>query len=239
MKHYSTQPRKQRLHGYNRNAHDRSRAMSAHLSDELLKEYSRMRSLTVRKGDTVKVVRGAFKGQVAKVIKVFPRKGMISIEEATLTKADNKKVARLFRPSKVILTKLDLSDPWRREKLQRGKPSPAEEKREERAEKAAEKEAKEERAAEKEAESELKAAEKAEKAADREEKAAERAEKAADKAEKAAVKQLKVEEKAEKAAEKAEAPHAKKPEHKEAAKPEHKEAPKAEHPQSHSKEASK
>ncbi len=134
MKHYSTQPRKQRLFGYNRNAHDRSRAMSAHLSDELLKEYSRLRSLTVRKGDTVKVVRGAFKGQVAKVLKVFPRKGMISIEEATLTKADNKKVARLFRPSKVILTKLDLSDPWRREKLQKSKVPSREEKKEEPAE---------------------------------------------------------------------------------------------------------
>jgi large subunit ribosomal protein L24 len=235
MKHYSTQPRKQRLFSYNRNAHDRSRAMSAHLSDELLKEYSRIRSLTVRKGDTVKVVRGAFKGQVAKVIRVFPRKGMISIEEATLTKADNKKVARLFRPSKVILTKLDLSDPWRREKLQRGKPSPAEEKREERAEKAAEKEAKEERAAE----MELREAEKAEKAADREEKAAERAEKAADRAEKAAVKHLKEEETAEKAAGKAEAPREKKPEHREAPKADHPAAHKPEHKQSHSKEESK
>ena len=135
MKEYSRQPRKQRLAGFNLNAHERGRAMSAHLSDELLKEYSRIRSLTVRKGDTVKVVRGAFKGQVAKVIKVFPRKGMISIEEATLTKADNKKVARLFRPSKVIITKLDLADPWRREKLSKFKVPGAEEKKEEPAEK--------------------------------------------------------------------------------------------------------
>lgn len=209
MKHYSTQPRKQRLFGYTRNAHDRSRAMGAHLSDELLKEYSRMRTLTVRKGDTVKVVRGAFKGQVAKVIKVFPRKGMISIEEATLTKADNKKVARLFRPSKVIITKLDLSDPWRREKLQKFKVSPAEEKREERA-----------------AEKEEKAAEKA----DREEKAAEQKETVAEK---------KAESAHEKKAEHHEAPHEKKPDHKEAPKAEHKEPAKAEHKQSHSKEASK
>jgi len=226
MKHYSTQPRKQRLFGYNRNAHDRSRAMSAHLSDELLKEYNRMRSLTVRKGDTVKVVRGAFKGQVAKVIKVFPRKGMISIEEATLTKADNKKVARMFRPSKVILTKLDLSDPWRREKLQKFKESSAEEKREE------------------------KAAEKAEKAAEKAEKAAEKA----DKEEKAAETPMdrpkadplgrgersspseKAEEPLEKKAEHKEAPKA---EHKEAPKAEHKDAPKAEPKESRSKEASK
>ncbi len=95
--------------------------MAAHLSDELLKEYGLVRSVVVRKGDTVKVVRGIFKGHTAKVAKVFPKKGCISIEEATLTKADGKKVARMFRPSKVILTKLDLSDPWRREKLSRFK----------------------------------------------------------------------------------------------------------------------
>ena len=259
MKHYSTQPRKQRLFGYNRNAHDRSRAMGAHLSDELLKEYSRMRTLTVRKGDTVKVVRGAFKGQVAKVIKVFPRKGMISIEEATLTKADNKKVARLFRPSKVIITKLDLSDPWRREKLQKFKVSPAEEKREERAaekeEKAAEKADREEKAAEKEEKAAETAKERPKavplgrgersspteeaKAADREEEAAEQKETVAEK--------------------KAEAPHEKKAEHKETPKAEntephkperkqitkedHKEAPKHEHAaphkESHSKEGNK
>ncbi len=226
MKHYSTQPRKQRLFGYNRNAHDRSRAMSAHLSDELLKEYSTLRSITVRKGDTVKVVRGAFKGQVAKVIKVFPRRGMITIEEATMNKADNKKVARMFRPSKVIITKLDLSDPWRREKLQQGKGPTAGEKREERAEKAAEREAREERAAEKAADK-----------ADKEEKAAEQAEKAAEKQEKAAVTakerpsavplgrgERSSPTEAEKAVEKrSESPHEKK----------------AEHTQSHSKEASK
>lgn len=121
MKDYSTQPRKQRLANYNRNQHSQMRSMSAHLSDELLKEYSLVRSVTVRKGDTVKVVRGIFKGHTAKVVKVFPQRGFITIDEATLTKADGKKVARMFRPSKVILTKLDLSDPWRREKLSRFK----------------------------------------------------------------------------------------------------------------------
>jgi large subunit ribosomal protein L24 len=119
MKEYSRQPRKQRLANYNRNQHAQMRAMSAHLSDELLKEYGLVRSFTVRKGDTVKIVRGIFKGHVAKVVKAFPQKGFISIDEATLTKADGKKVARMFRPSNVILTKLDLTDPWRREKLSR------------------------------------------------------------------------------------------------------------------------
>ena len=121
MKDYSRQPRKQRKANYNKNQHAQMRSMSAHLSDELLKEYGLVRSMTVRKGDTVKVVRGIFKGHAAKVVKAFPQKGFISIDEATLTKADGKKVARMFRPSNVILTKMDMSDPWRREKLSRFK----------------------------------------------------------------------------------------------------------------------
>jgi large subunit ribosomal protein L24 len=143
MKEYSRQPRKQRLANYNRNQHAQMRAMSAHLSDELLKEYSLVRSMTVRKGDTVKVVRGIFKGHTAKVVKAFPQKGFISIDEATLTKADGKKVARMFRPSNVILTKMDMSDPWRREKLSRfrtpGRPAAAEEEKPEKKEAAEEK----------------------------------------------------------------------------------------------------
>jgi large subunit ribosomal protein L24 len=139
MKDYSRQPRKQRLANYNKNQHAQMRAMSAHLSDELLKEYGLVRSVTVRKGDTVKVVRGIFKGHTAKVVKAFPRKGFISIEEATLTKADGKKVARMFRPSNVILTKMDMSDAWRREKMSRfrtpGGPAPAEKEEEKKEEK--------------------------------------------------------------------------------------------------------
>jgi large subunit ribosomal protein L24 len=121
MKEYSRQPRKQRLAGYNKNHQDQMRSMSAHLSDELLKEYSTVRSVTVRKGDVVKVVRGNIKGHVGKVLEVFPGRGLIKLEgeEATIMKADGKRVARLFRPSKVIITKLDLSDNWRREKLEK------------------------------------------------------------------------------------------------------------------------
>ena len=220
MRSYSSQPRKQRLARYNMNAHDRGRAMAAHLSDELLKEYSRVRSLTVRKGDTVKVVRGAFKGHTAKVIKVIPRRGMISIEEATLTKADNKKVARLFRPSKVIITKLDLTDPWRREKLQKFK-APSREPRERE-----EREEKEEKGTEEELEEEEGAVE-GEEAEDEAEEAAE--EKGSEKAE--AVKKVKGEE-----PRKAVPRPAHRPEHKEASKAEHKEAPKAEHKEAHKPE---
>jgi len=196
--------------------------MAAHLSDELLKEYSRVRSVTVRKGDTVKVVRGVFKGHTAKVIKVVPRRGMISIEEATLTKADNKKVARLFRPSKVIITKLDLSDPWRREKLQQFKaPSRgAKEDREEKEEKGTEEELEEEGEAvegEDEAEGEEGAEAEKEKA---EGEAGAEAEEDKARAEEEKAKSSRI------------GP-------KEAPKAEHKEAPKPGHKQSHAKEEGK
>ena len=129
MKSTSVQPRKQRLAAAGRSHANQLRAMSAHLSDELLKEYS-LRSLTVRRGDMVKVLRGSYKDHEGKVVKVFPQKGLITIEGATRTKIDNKTVSRMFRPSKVVITKLDLSDPWRREKLQRFRVAEKKEKKE-------------------------------------------------------------------------------------------------------------
>jgi len=193
MKDYSRQPRKQRLANYNKNQHAQMRSMSAHLSDELLKEYGLVRSVTVRKGDTVKVVRGIFKGHTAKVVKAFPQKGFISIEEATLTKADGKKVARMFRPSNVILTKMDMSDAWRREKMSRfrtpggsGAAEDAQDRKKEAAEKKVEAAGKKVEAAGKKVE----AAGKKEEAAGKKEEAAGKKEEAAEKKVEAAEKKV-------------------------------------------------
>ena len=76
-----------------------------------------VRSVPVIKGDQVKVMRGALKGHVGKVAKVHMKKGMINVEGATIAKADGTQLAKWIHPSNVLITKLDLSDPWRRRKL--------------------------------------------------------------------------------------------------------------------------
>ncbi len=112
----SKSPRKQRKILRNMPLHRRGRLISAHLTEELRKMYG-VRSLTVRKGDTVEVVRGSFKGHINKVASVDRKRGLLHIEGVTIAKSDEKQVAKPIHPSNVILTKLDTSDPLRKKKL--------------------------------------------------------------------------------------------------------------------------
>ena len=112
----SKQPRKQRKHLFNAPKHVKQKTMSAHLAEDLLLKYN-VRSITVRKGDTVKIMRGALRGHVDKVAKVSLKKGMVTIENATIAKADGTQLPKWIHPSNIQITKLDLSDPWRKKKL--------------------------------------------------------------------------------------------------------------------------
>ncbi|HEB37127.1 MAG TPA: 50S ribosomal protein L24 [Thermoplasmatales archaeon] len=115
----SKQPRKQRKFLFNAPLHIRRKFLSAHLSDDLITKYKK-RSFSIAKGDTVKVVRGDFKGHTGKVAEVDLKKGIVKVEGVLITKADGKRVMRPLHPSNLIITKLNLTDPIRREKLERG-----------------------------------------------------------------------------------------------------------------------
>jgi len=117
----SVQPRKQRKFLYNAPLHKKRKWISAHMADDLILKYRR-RSLPVIRGDTVKIMRGEFKGTTGKVRKVNTRKGSLEIEGVTITKVDGKKVSRPIHASNVLITKLNLTDPWRRRKLEEGLP---------------------------------------------------------------------------------------------------------------------
>ncbi len=110
-------PRKQRKMLKNMPIHRRKKMMSVHLSRELHEKYG-IRSLTVRKGDTVEIVRGAFRGHINKVSSVDRKHGLLHIEGVTIAKSDEKQVSRPIHPSDVVITKLDTSDPWRKKKLE-------------------------------------------------------------------------------------------------------------------------
>jgi large subunit ribosomal protein L24 len=114
----STKARKQRKARANAPLHKRKRMVSAHLDSALMKEYN-VRSIAVRKGDTVRVIRGDqdFKASEAKVASVDLKSLKLIIENITVPKADGTQKPKPVDPSDVLLTKLDLSDPWRKEKL--------------------------------------------------------------------------------------------------------------------------
>ena len=64
-------------------------------------------------------MRGEFKDHVEKIAKVNLKKSFVEIEGAIMTKADGKKIAKPIHPSNLLITKLNLTDPVRRARLER------------------------------------------------------------------------------------------------------------------------
>ena len=105
----SIQPRKQRKALYNDPLHKRRKRMSATLSPDLREKLGR-RSLPVRVGDKVKVLRGDFKDQEGKVLGVDYGSYKITVEEMTLSKADGTVTFYPIDPSNVVIIDADLKD---------------------------------------------------------------------------------------------------------------------------------
>lgn len=112
----STQPRKERKTLYNLPAHKARARIASHLDEPLLLKYN-TRSVTLRKGDTVRIMRGEFAGTTGKVLEIDTTKGKVTVDGVTVSKAKATQVARPLDPSNLVITKLDLTDPRRREKL--------------------------------------------------------------------------------------------------------------------------
>ena len=114
----SVKPSRQRKALYQAPLHVRRKLLSANLSPELRSKYF-IRSLPVRKGDTVRVMRGAYKGVEGKVRRVDLKKLRVYVEGVTVEKADGTTVHVPIHPSNLMITKLDLSDKWRAKRLER------------------------------------------------------------------------------------------------------------------------
>jgi len=115
------QPRKVRKKMlYSAPLHVKSSSIIAPLSPELRKEHG-IKRIRVRKGDTVRIMRGRFSGLEGKVVRVSVKKGRIYVEGATITKTDGREVPFPIHPSKVMITRLELSDPRRKEIIERKK----------------------------------------------------------------------------------------------------------------------
>ncbi len=114
----SRKPGKQRKALYNAPLHVKHKMLAAHLSKELRQQYG-FRSLPVRKGDTVMVIRGDHKGRTGKVARVDTSKMRVYIEGITGEKMDGTKYFIPIHPSNLIITKLDLSDKARRKVVER------------------------------------------------------------------------------------------------------------------------
>ena len=104
---------------YNAPLHKKRKWISSHLAENLLLKYDR-RSLPVVKGDTVKVMRGNYRGHEDKISKVNVRDQTVEIEGVTITTAKGTKIAKPIHASTLLITKLNITDKWRRRKLESG-----------------------------------------------------------------------------------------------------------------------
>lgn len=114
----SKQPRKQRKYLARAPIHIKRKLFSAHLSKELRKKHQR-RSFTLRKGDTVKITRGSFKGKTGKIASLDSRRRKVSIEGIQRAKRDGTKVNIFFDSSNLQIQELNLEDKERIKSIER------------------------------------------------------------------------------------------------------------------------
>ena len=116
----SKQPKRQRKYRSNALLHIRGDFLNVHSSKELRKQYNR-RSLRLRTGDTVKILRGGFKNKTGKVEHVDLKRGKINISDMVVTKKDGTKSYIPFEPSNLMLMEIKTEDKERRKMLERKK----------------------------------------------------------------------------------------------------------------------
>lgn len=105
----SIQPRKQRKALYTAPLHIRRKLMSANLSKDLRADIGK-RSLPIRVGDKVQVVRGDFKGHEGKVESIDAKRYKVTVEGVTLSKPDGNAVLLPIHPSNLMIIEADLKD---------------------------------------------------------------------------------------------------------------------------------
>jgi len=114
----SKKPRKQRKFLYQAPLHLRRKMLAAHLSKELREKY-KTRSLPVRKGDEVEVMRGEYKGRKGKIIRVDTKKYKVYVEGITRKRTDGTERLVPIHPSNLKIINLNLEDKRRVKILER------------------------------------------------------------------------------------------------------------------------
>ncbi len=114
----SKKPGKQRKRSARAPMHIRQKKMSATLEKGLREDLKR-RSLTLKSGDKVKVMRGDFKGTEDEVRKVDLKRQKVTLEDLKKEKVDGTDVRPKIDPSNIMILEPDLSDRRREEIIKR------------------------------------------------------------------------------------------------------------------------
>jgi large subunit ribosomal protein L24 len=114
----SSKPKKQRKYCQNAPLHLKRKLLGAHLSPELRTKHAK-RSLVVRKGDKVKVMRGEFTGHIGNVDRVDTGKSRVYIRGVEKSKKDGTKIFVGIHPSKLMILEIKLQDKKRVQSMKR------------------------------------------------------------------------------------------------------------------------
>ena len=109
----SSSPKKQRKALYNAPLHKKQKMIAAHLSKPLIKQF-RKRSLSLRKGDEVTIMRGEHAGENGKISKVDLKRIRVYIENIKRKKVSGEEVPIPFQPSNLLITSPVMDDAKRK-----------------------------------------------------------------------------------------------------------------------------
>ena len=113
----SRKPGKQRKYRLNAPLHIKQKFTGTHVSKEIRQKIKK-RSVDLRKGDKVKVMRGQFKKHEGKVDRVDLRKSLIFVNGVEATKKDGSKRLIGINPSNLMITELNMDDKIRQKTLE-------------------------------------------------------------------------------------------------------------------------
>jgi len=112
----SKKPKKQRKYLAKAPIHLRRKLIKITLSKDLRKKHEK-RNISPRKGDSVKIIKGKFKGKQGKIIKINLKKIKIYVENIQVKKQEGSKVNVPLKPSSLEIIELNLEDKKRLKKL--------------------------------------------------------------------------------------------------------------------------
>ena len=105
----STQVRKQRKFAFNAPIHIKRKFLGALLDKSLRKTYG-IRTISLKKGDKVRVLRGQFKGIEGLIEKIDVGRTRVNINGVQITKKDGSKSFYPVHPSNLMIIELNLED---------------------------------------------------------------------------------------------------------------------------------
>ncbi len=111
---------------YNATLFLKSSLLCSHLSKDLQQKYSK-NSIRVTEGDTVRVMRGEFKGVTGKITQVSTDKNGVAVEGIKKEKLKGGNLDVFIHTSNLLVTDLNTEDKWRQSKLEGKNPKPARE----------------------------------------------------------------------------------------------------------------